>query len=217
MLRKISEANDLSSAFDAFLEYMAAGGGVMWPILAVAIMLWFCLGYRYRLLQRGSKKNVRVLLKRAEDNRLQEADGVVDEAIIKGQALKARGLQNLRRHLDEAFAPLVSDVRRYTTTINVAVAVAPLMGLFGTVTGMIETFESLGDMTLFSQSGGIAAGIATALFTTQMGLVVAAPGMIAKTLLDRRQFQIEMDLAQIKDILCSQINAHSSQKLEHAT
>jgi biopolymer transport protein ExbB len=58
-------------------------------------------------------------------------------------------------------------------------------------------------MTLFSQTGGIASGIATALFTTQMGLVVAVPGLIAKSILDRRQFQMEMDLAQIKDILCS--------------
>src|SRR3546814_9734490 len=55
---------------------------------------------------------------------------------------------------------------------------------------MIVTFESLGDMTLFSQSGGIAAGISTALFTTQMGLVVAVPGVIAKSVLDRRQHQI---------------------------
>jgi biopolymer transport protein ExbB len=36
-----------------------------------------------------------------------------------------------------------------------------------------------------------------------MGLVVAVPGVIAKGILDRRQFQMEMDLAQIKDILCS--------------
>ena len=83
------------------------------------------------------------------------------------------------------------------------VAIAPLLGLLGTVAGMIETFDSLGDMSLFSQSGGIAGGIATALFTTQMGLVVAVPGVIAKALLDRRQYQIEMDLAQIKDLLTS--------------
>ena len=70
-------------------------------------------------------------------------------------------------------------------------------------TGMIETFNSLGDMTLFSQTGGIAGGIATALFTTQMGLIVAVPGYIIKSLLDRRERQIKHDLAQIKDILCS--------------
>jgi biopolymer transport protein ExbB len=87
--------------------------------------------------------------------------------------------------------------------ITTIVTAAPLLGLLGTVVGMIETFDSLGDMTLFSQTGGIAGGIATALFTTQMGLIVAVPGYIIKSLLDRRERQIKHDLAQLKDILCS--------------
>ena len=77
---------------------------------------------------------------------------------------------------------------------------------------MIETFDSLGDMTLFSQSGGIAGGIAVALFTTQMGLIVAVPGVILKTILDRREKQIQHDLAQIKDILCSEAYEHAEFK-----
>jgi biopolymer transport protein ExbB len=109
----------------------------------------------------------------------------------------------LRRYLDDAYSDYGTDLRRYATTITTLVAIAPLLGLLGTVAGMIETFDSIGDMTLFSQSGGIASGIATALFTTQLGLVVAVPGVIVKSLLDRRQQQIETDLAQIKDILVS--------------
>ncbi|MCZ7581975.1 MAG: MotA/TolQ/ExbB proton channel family protein [Deltaproteobacteria bacterium] len=83
------------------------------------------------------------------------------------------------------------------------VAAAPLAGLLGTVSGMIETFQSLGDMSLFSQSGGIAGGISQALITTQMGLAVAVPGMIAGRLLDRRQRFMEFELAQVKDLLCA--------------
>ena len=83
------------------------------------------------------------------------------------------------------------------------VAIAPLAGLLGTVTGMIETFDALGDMSLYSQSGGIAGGISQALFTTQMGLVVAVPGLIIGRLLDRRQTRFENELSQIKDLLCS--------------
>jgi biopolymer transport protein ExbB len=100
--------------------------------------------------------------------------------------------------LDEAFGDSTGD-QAPRARITTVVTIAPLLGLLGTVTGMIETFNSLGDMTLFSQTGGIAGGIATALFTTQMGLVVAVPGVIIKFLLDRRQQQIEHDLAQIKD------------------
>jgi biopolymer transport protein ExbB/TolQ len=113
------------------------------------------------------------------------------------------GRAALQERLDHAFLAESPRLERFGTLITVLAAIAPLLGLLGTVMGMIETFDSLGDMTFYSQSGGIAAGIATALFTTQFGLVVAVPGVIAKSLLDRRQFQIENDLASIKDILLS--------------
>jgi biopolymer transport protein ExbB len=96
--------------------------------------------------------------------------------------------------------------------ITAVVSIAPLLGLLGTVIGMIETFRSLGDMSLFSQGGGIAAGIATALFTTQMGLVVAVPGVIVKFFLDRRQQQLELDLAQIKDLLISRFDPEADHR-----
>jgi len=81
--------------------------------------------------------------------------------------------------------------------------VAPLIGLLGTVIGMIETFDSLGSMTLYSQGGGIAAGISQALFTTQLGLVVAVPGLVVGRLIDRKSKIMELELEQIKDIVCS--------------
>lgn len=67
---------------------------------------------------------------------------------------------------------------------------------------MIETFQSLSTMTFHSQTGGVAGGIAEALFTTQMGLTVAVPGLLANSLLNRKQHQIEKDLTQVKDLLC---------------
>ena len=204
MLSKFNEIQGPAGAVRAMLDYIDLGGLlIMWPLLAIAVVLWFALGYRFSLLSRGSRKNVRVLLRRFEQGRANPPNGIVDEAIARGVALQRAGQPDLRDHLDEAFGPLERDLKRFATLIGTLVAVAPLLGLLGTVTGMIETFESLGDMTLFSQTGGIASGIATALFTTQMGLVVAVPGVIAKGILDRRQFQLEMDLAQIKDILCS--------------
>ena len=204
MLGKFNDIASVGGAGEAFWHYMTLGGpAIMWPIMFVAIALSWALGVRFSLLKRGSNKNVRVLLKRAEEGRFKAPDGIVDEAIVRGLALKRAGKPNLRRYLDEAFADLEAQLRSHAILISSCVAVAPLLGLLGTVTGMIETFESLADMSLFSQTGGIAAGIATALFTTQMGLVVAVPGVIAKGVLDRRQAQIELDLAQIKDILCS--------------
>jgi biopolymer transport protein ExbB len=204
MLEKFANAHSLWDAALAFLDYLIQGGPiVMLPIALVGVVLWFALGYRWALLRRGSRKNVRVLIRRALDGRSNAPNGIVDEAIAAGIEIVRRPRPHLRRYLDEAFAEHEEGLKQYTTLINVLVGVAPLLGLLGTVMGMIETFDSLGDMTFYSQSGGIAAGIATALFTTQLGLVVAVPGVIAKSLLDRRQYQIENDLVAIKDILLS--------------
>lgn len=81
----------------------------------------------------------------------------------------------LKRKKDDQYQPL----------INVLTAAAPLLGLLGTVIGMIETFDSLADMALFTQGGGIAAGISQALLTTQMGLMIAIPGLMAGRFLQR--------------------------------
>lgn len=84
------------------------------------------------------------------------------------------------------------------------VIVAPLLGLLGTVNGMIEMFQSLGTQTFYSQSGGVAQGISQALFTTQFGLVIAIPGLIVGGLIDRRERQIREDIYQLKELLISE-------------
>ena len=81
------------------------------------------------------------------------------------------------------YSALLNQDRKLLKTV---IAVAPLLGLLGTVTGMIETFRGLGQSTLFSQSGGVAGGIAEALLTTQMGLIVAAPAILVSRYLDRQ-------------------------------
>jgi biopolymer transport protein ExbB len=195
---------DTSGSFlGAIGGYLGAGGFVMPALLICTVVLWYAIGSRWAALNRGSGKNVRVLLRRYVKGRGKPPQGIVDTAIARGVDLKAQDKPHLRRYLDDAFADFERNIKRYSTTITTICAIAPLLGLLGTVSGMIETFDSLGDMTMFSQTGGIAAGISTALFTTQMGLVVAVPGVIVKSILDRRQQQIEFDLAQIKDLLVS--------------
>ena len=93
------------------------------------------------------------------------------------------------------------------------IAIAPLLGLLGTVVGMVETFDSLQDMQLFSQSGGIAGGISQALITTQFGLAIAIPGLVVQGFLTRRAQRIEVDLAQLTDLLCAEDAEHKTQEL----
>ncbi len=190
---------------EALSEYIQAGSpAIMLTLAALAGVLWYALGIRAMLLRRGSESSVRVLIRRHEQGRGRRR-GVLGEAIARAIALRDAGKRPLRVHLEDAFADLRLELKRYRAVVNAVVVTAPLLGLLGTVTGMIETFHSLGDMSLFAQSGGIAGGIATALFTTQLGLAVAIPGYFAKSVLDRRQARLEMDLAQIQDILAASV------------
>lgn len=197
----------MSEFWSKLIGYFDAGGLVMPPLALATVILWYALGYRYMVLQRGNRRSARILIHRYHDGYDRPPRGIVDTAIVQGLRLAVANPQHhagLRRVLDDAFAAYQKQLRTGKAVVKSIVSVAPLAGLLGTVIGMIETFDSLGDMALFSQSGGIAGGISQALFTTQMGLAVAVPGIIAGRVLDRRQQRLEQELAQIKDILCAE-------------
>ena len=188
-------------------DYIQAGGWVMPPLLLATLVLWFAIGYRFAALRRGSERDVRNLVRRYDDKgKIPKGEGVLLRALRKGLDLRERQLDDLRPYLDDEFFEEQKDIRRFGRLIMTIVMAAPLLGLLGTVIGMIETFDSLGDMSLFSQSGGIAGGISQALITTQMGLAVAIPGLIVNGVLERRQKNIEIELAQLKDILVAGYN-----------
>lgn len=79
-------------------------------------------------------------------------------------------------------APGPSGLRRMGL-IRACIVVAPLLGLLGTVTGMIETFDSILHGGYVTEMSG---GICKALLTTQYGLAIAAPGLVAERILVRR-------------------------------
>ena len=187
------------------LDYISKGGWIVMGTLVIAAMLlWYSLGYRFFILRRGNFRGVRGLIARYKSNADLSPKGVIDTAVARGLALAVEQGAPLRSRLDEAFVDFEVSIDKYSVLVRSIVVVSPLLGLLGTVGGMIETFDSLGDMSLFSQSGGIAGGISQALFTTQMGLAVALPGLIVGRILDRRQVTFQMELDKIKDILCAE-------------
>jgi len=154
-----------SSVVDQMLLYFDKGGFVMAPLCLGAVLLWYALGYRMLTLRQR----------------------LVSDATRRAEAIAKTKPSNLKDALDEALAPFVEECGRFAVVVGVVTAVAPLAGLLGTVSGMIETFASMEDMALFSQSGGIAGGISQALFSTQMGLAVAIPGLLVGRMLSRRE------------------------------
>lgn len=194
----------MKEVLDTLFEYVEQGGFVMPPLVAATFVLWYALGYRFLTLRRGAVRGVRRLVDRYREGKLSHRNGVIDTAVVIASQVAASRPPYLRQALDDALGPIERDLKAGRALIMSIVAVAPLAGLLGTVTGMIETFDSLGDMALFSQSGGIAGGISQALLTTQMGLAVAVPGVIMGRFLDRRQEQLELEIAKTKDLICAQ-------------
>ncbi|WP_345969676.1 MotA/TolQ/ExbB proton channel family protein [Sulfurimonas sp. HSL1-6] len=196
----------LHNLFDQFLVYMQSGGFVMWPLFVLVIVLWYALGYRFHAIKRGSQKSVRVLIRKFDSGKREVPRGLIDGAIVDALKIVNEGYRGTigRELIEDAFFSYYQELKKYRKTVNTIVMVSPLIGLLGTVAGMIETFDSLGSMTLYSQGGGIAGGISQALFTTQLGLVVAVPGLVVGRLIDRRSKIMELELEQIKDIVCSE-------------
>jgi len=199
-------AEDIQHYLELFIDYMNSGGLVMWALLLCVVLLWYGMGYRYHALNRGSRKSIRNLIRKFKEGKRTKSKGMMDSAILEAlEVVQPDGEHHqMRLELDDRYYKYVVEINRYSKLVRTIVVLAPLIGLLGTVIGMIETFDSLASMSLFSQSGGIAGGISQALFTTQMGLVVAVPGVIIGRLLDRRANTMELELEQIKDIMISE-------------
>ena len=195
--------NRVQDILQATLGYFDQGGFVMWPLTLGAMVLWFAAGARWTLLQRGSIQTVRTRVEGHLKASVRErATGVLDEAIAATLIVCSQSPSHRAQdRMEEALAPIHADLARYATPIQVITAVAPLAGLLGTVSGMIETFDSMREMSLFSQSGGIAGGISQALFTTQMGLAVAIPGLLAGRALERKERTLRDEISQVRTLV----------------
>lgn len=113
-------------------------------------------------------------------------------AKVKGRQQRLLGIARdnhlPRQRDDQLFVQLQDDkhwLERWIGAIAITAAVSPLLGLLGTVSGMIETFKM---MTLFGSGDPevVSGGIAKALVTTELGLVVAIPALILNAILSRR-------------------------------
>lgn len=188
---------------NTLLDYFAMGGFVMLPLVIVSVILWYALVFRALTIS-FNNQNPRRLLARAEKNKL-KSSGIVARAATFISALAEQPLSRAQYKsvVDEHLIEVKQLLGRYRVLVKSLVAIAPLLGLLGTVDGMIETFDSLGEMALFSASGGIAGGISKALFTTQMGLAVSIPGLLLGTMIERKERAINRELDQIRDLACA--------------
>ena len=185
-------------------EWLAQGGLLVWPILLVgALAVLIVLERAWTLLRVPTDTGdllptLTGLLSKGlvEDGRracAQEAESPVRRVLAAGLEQAGGSRDVLENAFHEAVLRELPRLERFLPTLAVLAAVAPLMGLLGTVTGMIETFRAI---TFFGDSdpGTLSGGISQALITTELGLAVAIPAMILHHFLERRVDRIVGDM-----------------------
>jgi len=168
------------------LSIIEAAGWPIYPLILCSVIALAIIGERMWTLRRSMVVPKQLLPRVVQEFR---QNGVTPEMVNRLAAdsplglVFAAALRNIeatpaiqKEAIEEAGRAVAIDLERFLTTLGTIAAIGPLLGLFGTVIGMIEIFGSQ------TPQGGnplvLAHGISIALYNTAFGLVVAVPSMI---------------------------------------
>ncbi|MDF1565034.1 MAG: MotA/TolQ/ExbB proton channel family protein [Deltaproteobacteria bacterium] len=176
-------------------EIITKGGWLMVPILlgsviGLGVFLERLLALtRARVAPPGLGDEVRrLLVEQGEEAALERCKGSessLGRVLAEGLAARGRGRERQKEHLEEAGRREAARLERYVGVLGIVASIEPLLGLLGTVVGMIAVFQrvvsaGVGDPAVLAE------GIWAALITTAAGLTVAIPAFIAWRYLDTR-------------------------------
>lgn len=205
------------------LEIIKSGGWLMLPILLCSVaVIAICIERLWTLNPRRI----------APRTLLGEVWGWLKNNQVDGEKLKelrdsshlgrifAAGLSNSRHgrdvmkdSIEEAASQVIHELERFLGALGTIAAVAPLIGLLGTVVGMIQVFTAI-MLEGTGNAGVLAGGISQALITTAAGLTVAIPALLAHRYFQRRLDSIvvamEQEAVKLVDAL------HSDRRIETA-
>lgn len=165
-------------------ERLQQGGFIGYIILALGFVgLALVVERAVYLWQEGRRINAQ----RQTDT--PQADNALGRVMLVYHNDEEQDAETLEARLDEAILNQVPRLERGLSTISILAAVAPLLGLLGTVVGMIDTFQSI---TLFGTGDPrtMSSGISQALVTTQLGLSVAIPIVLLHTLVSGKSTRL---------------------------
>ena len=167
----------MNSLFLDFLEFMSRGGDVLWGILLITIMLWWCiverLWYFFNEYPKHRSEKVNRWLDRS------------DRASWYAVCQK-----------NQIVSEIECLMMRNTKTIPTLIALLPLLGLLGTVTGMIQVFDVMASLGS-GNPRAMANGVSAATIPTMAGMLVAISALPFWTFIDRRHKAEKITLQQI--------------------
>ncbi len=185
------------------LEIIQAGGWLMVPILLCSVVaaaisverLWSL--QRTRILPKNLLAETWTSLKQEDFDQQRSRDlrahSPLGQVFAAGIVNAKRGRDIMKEAMEEATVQVNHDLERYLTALGIIASIAPLLGLLGTVVGMIDVFDSL-----IAEGAGnanvLAGGISTALITTAAGLSVAIPALMFHRFFLRRVDELIVDV-----------------------
>ena len=186
-------------------ELVKAGGWIMLPIILCSIAAAGIIAERLWTL-RPSRVTPPHLLgpvwtwiqdKKLSNQKLKElrADSPLGDILAAGLANSKHGREIMKECIEEAAARVVHGLERYLNALGTIAAMAPLLGLLGTVLGMIEIFSSFMGAGM-ANAPQLAGGISKALITTAAGLFVAIPALFFHRYLQRRVDELVVGMEQ---------------------
>jgi len=189
-------------ALESIWTSIQTGGPVMFPLIVVSVWMWHLIAlkvlwvFRVRQNRVGMSQALEYMSHKKSD--IAKDNDLIDKG-PKSEAL-AYFLDNRRfdpesdRIIWEAAVQRqIFPLNHHMSAILILAAVAPLLGLLGTVTGMVGTFRVIG-MEGTGNPQALASGIEEALVTTQTGLLIAIPGLLVGQTLRKQIRNIQGDL-----------------------
>ena len=179
------------------LELMRAGGWLMAPILLCSIIAMAIVVERFWTLQRRRIAPENLVTQVRQWARSSELSEDRIRALRRGSSLgrilaaalanRGRDREVMKESIEDVGRQVVHDLERYLNALGTIAAISPLLGLLGTVIGMIRVFAVITTQGV-GNPGVLASGISEALLTTAAGLTVAIP-----TLMFHRYFRGRVD------------------------
>ncbi|MCK5175847.1 MAG: MotA/TolQ/ExbB proton channel family protein, partial [Planctomycetes bacterium] len=198
--RQIS-ASDLKKT-DTLWQKIRAGGPVMLPLLIVAVLATILIIERLIFIiprGRNSVTLAETILAHCHQSDFNKAQDVASKsrvpiAKVLNACLLRRNTtaQLMEDAIQEAILHEMPRLERFLPTIGILAGIAPLLGLLGTVTGMISTFDMITQLGT-GQPRLMAGGISEALLTTATGLIIAIPVLLMHSYLSSRSDRIIAD------------------------
>ena len=189
----------------SLIEIFKAGGWVMYPLalcslVALAIILERSVNLRgSKILNPGLVERMAGLAEGGRVDRAivlsRENPSILTNIVLAGLEHVARGEDTTRAKeaVEDAGRHETARLHRYLGTLGTVVGISPLLGLLGTVTGMINVFDTIAKAGT-GQAQELSGGISQALITTAIGLLIAIPAMVAYNFFNEKAESIIMEL-----------------------